>query len=206
MVEKIVIYLIGSLRNEKIPHIAKEIRSWSDKFEVFDDWFSPGPEADDFWRKYEKVRGSTYKQALKNYAGKHIYEFDNFHINRSHVAVLTLPAGKSGHMEFGKMRGQGKPGFVLFDKEPERWDVMYQIATEVCISMEELKAELMKLEVPRYKPIDYEAIASSINYHNQCAKLTLGELPLVTAEDIRRTLESTTLSVDKVIKHFSEEK
>ena len=57
------IYVIGSLKNDKIPHIAKELRETLG-VEVFDDWFSPGPEADDFWRKYEKVRGSSYAQAL----------------------------------------------------------------------------------------------------------------------------------------------
>jgi len=56
-----------------------------------------------------------------------------------------MPAGKSGHMELGYMIGQGKPCFVYFDKEPERWDVMYQFAKEVCFSMEELKLELLKI-------------------------------------------------------------
>lgn len=92
------IYLIGSLRNEKIPHIARELRETLG-VEVFDDWFSPGPEADDFWRKYEKVRGNTYKQALSNWAGKHIFEFDKFHIDRLKIGVMYMPAGKSGHLE-----------------------------------------------------------------------------------------------------------
>lgn len=140
---KPIIYLIGSLKNEKIPHIANEIRKLG--FEVFDDWFSPGPEADDFWRKYEKVRGSTYKEALNNYAGKHVYEFDKHHIDRSNIGILCMPGGKSAHLELGYMIGQGKKCFVLFDKEPERWDVMYQFAHAVCFSIEELKEELIKL-------------------------------------------------------------
>ena len=139
-----VIYLIGSLRNETIPHIANKIRKLG--FEVFDDWFSPGPEADDFWRNYEKVRGSTYKQALKNWAGKHIYEFDKFHIDRSDIGIMIMPAGKSGHLELGYMIGQGKKCFILFDQEPERWDVMYQFADEVCFSFEELQDELLKIK------------------------------------------------------------
>jgi hypothetical protein len=43
------------------------------------------------------------------------------------------------------MIGQGKPCFILFDEEPERWDVMYQFCMEngenVCFSQEELKKE-----------------------------------------------------------------
>ena len=91
--EEKVVYIIGSLRNKKVPHLAKRLRKLGFK-EVFDDWFSPGPEADDFWRKYEKTRGSTYKQALKNYAGKHIYEFDKFHIDRCDIGILYMPCGK----------------------------------------------------------------------------------------------------------------
>jgi hypothetical protein len=65
--QKSGIYLIGSLRNENVPILAKELREEL-KVEVFDDWFSPGPKADDYWRDYEHVRGSTYKQALRNFA------------------------------------------------------------------------------------------------------------------------------------------
>ena len=139
-----IIYLIGSLRNEKIPYLANDIRKLG--FEVFDDWFSPGPEADDFWRKYEKIRGSTYKQALNNYAAKHIYEFDKFHIERSDIGVLYMPAGKSGHLELGYMIGKGKPCYILFDEEPDRWDIMCQFANAVCFNFEELKEELEKIK------------------------------------------------------------
>jgi len=145
--EKKQIYIIGSLRNEKIPHIAKELRKLG--FKVFDDWFSPGPDADEFWRKYEKVRGSTYKEALRNAAGKHVFEFDKEHIDESQIGVLIMPAGKSGHLELGYMIGQGKPCFVFFEEEPERWDVMHQFAFEnggsICVTIDELKAELKKL-------------------------------------------------------------
>jgi len=143
--KKKVIYLIGSLRNENIPHMAKKLRD-EFKCEVFDDWFSPGPEADDFWRNYEKVKGSTYKEALNNWAGKHIYDFDKFHIDRADIGVLYMPAGKSGHLELGYMIGQGKPCFILFDEEPERWDVMYIFLKEnggdICFSYEELVEKL----------------------------------------------------------------
>ena len=144
-----VIYLIGSLKNQKIPVIAKQLRDELG-FEVFDDWFSPGPEADDFWRNYEKTRGSTYKQALNNYAGKHIFEFDDYHVERADIGVMIMPAGKSGHLELGVMMGSGKPGFVYFEEEPERWDIMYQFAMksggDICFNFDELKEKLLKLK------------------------------------------------------------
>lgn len=141
--ENEVLYIIGSLRNPKIPYIAKELRELGFK-EVFDDWYSPGPHADDHWREFEKIRGSSYSQALNNWAGKHIFEFDKFHIDRSHIGVLCMPCGKSGHLELGYMIGQGKKGYVLFDKEPKRWDIMYQYCDGVFFNLNDLKKELIK--------------------------------------------------------------
>lgn len=138
------IYVIGSLRNKKIPFFAKELRE-ALGVEVFDDWFSPGPEADDYWRKYEKARGSTYSEALKNWAGKHVFEFDKYHIDRLGIGVMIMPAGKSGHLELGYMIGQGKKGYILFDEEPERWDVMVQFATGVFFKKEDLIDELIRV-------------------------------------------------------------
>ena len=131
-----IIYLIGSLRNPEIPHIGNRLREIG--FEVFDDWFAPGKIADDEWQAYETVRGHSYKQALRGYAANHIFDFDHHHLNRADIGLLVLPAGKSGHLELGYLIGQGKPGYVLFDAVPERWDVMYQFATNVFFNLEEL--------------------------------------------------------------------
>ena len=136
------LYLIGSLRNEAIPPLGNALRSLG--FEVFDDWFAPGPEADDFWQKYEKGRGRSYGDALQGHAGKHVFEFDKGHIESSDLCVLALPAGKSGHLELGYFLGKGKPGYILFPEEPERWDVMYQFATGVFFDLGSLTDRLLK--------------------------------------------------------------
>lgn len=134
------IYLIGSLRNPEIPRIGNYLREIG--FEVFDDWFAGGKIADDEWQAYEQLRGRPYDVALKGYAAQHVFHFDLEHIERADIGVLALPAGKSGHLELGYMIGQGKPGYVLFDKEPERWDVMYNFATEVFFNLPELGRRL----------------------------------------------------------------
>ena len=134
-----VIYLIGSLRNPDIGAIADKLRKAG--HEVFDDWYSAGPEADDWWRTYEKAKGHNYKEALSGYAAKHVFEFDKSHLDRCDIAVLALPAGKSGHLELGYILGRGKPGYILLD-DPDRWDVMYQFADDVFYSVEELITEL----------------------------------------------------------------
>ena len=52
--------------------------------------------------------------------------------------MLMLPAGKSGHLELGWALGQGKPGFILLDADPERYDVVYRFATGVATDVQEL--------------------------------------------------------------------
>jgi len=133
------IYLIGSLRNPKIIEIATKLREAG--HEVFDDWYAAGPEADDYWQKYEIAKGNNYKQGLQGYAAKHVYEFDKYHLDRNDIAVLALPAGKSGHLELGYMIGKGKKGYILLE-DPDRWDVMYQFANGVFYKIEELIEEL----------------------------------------------------------------
>lgn len=123
------LYLIGSLRNPAVPMLGHTIRKMG--FEVFDDWHGAGPEADDHWQKYEQARGRTYAEALEGYAAKHAFAFDKAHLERSDIGLLIMPAGKSGHLELGWMAGKGKTTYILFDQEPERWDVMVQFATQV---------------------------------------------------------------------------
>jgi hypothetical protein len=133
------IYLIGSLRNEAIPAIGSCLRDLG--YEVFDDWFAAGPEADDYWKQYETARGHGYAEALRGHAAEHVFHFDQGHLDSSDLGVLVLPAGRSGHLELGYIIGQGKPGFILHDN-PERWDVMYRFATGVFFTDEELYNEL----------------------------------------------------------------
>ncbi len=140
------IYLIGSLRNPEVPKLAEVLRNAG--HEVFDDWYAAGPEADDWWQKYEHGRGHDLQTALAGFAARHVYTYDRNHLDRCDVGVLCLPAGKSGHLELGYMIGQGKHGFILLDKEPERFDVMYNFAT-VCSSADKLVCQLAK-----YLPIE----------------------------------------------------
>jgi hypothetical protein len=144
--------LIGSLRNPNIPKIAQEIRKVG--FEVFDDWFAAGPEADDYWQKYETERGHDYSQALDGYAARHVFEFDKFHLDRCDIGVLALPAGKSGHLELGYLRGLGKPCFIMFEEVPDRYDVMYQFADNVCFGLDSLLSVLKNVSVTYFSPDD----------------------------------------------------
>lgn len=140
------IYLVGSLRNPRVTEVAAELRLHG--WEVFDNWMAAGPEADDSWMKYSKEKGLSYKEALQSYEAKHVFEFDKYHLDRCDMAILMLPAGRSGHLEIGYMAGKGKPTFALFDAEPDRYDVMYQFLSSVHFSVADLidgiKAEELK--------------------------------------------------------------
>lgn len=122
-----VLYLIGSLRNERIPLLAEQIRKDNPRVEVFDDWYSAGPEADDCWKSHQQSKGLTYEQALKGHAAQNVFTFDKRHLDRSTHAILVLPAGKSGHMEIMYAAyGAKLKTAILLDPEDVRWDVMYQ--------------------------------------------------------------------------------
>ena len=143
------IYLIGSLRNPEIPLIGNKLRDAG--IDVFDEWHDAGPEADDYWKKDQQSRNRTYPEALVSYAASHVFEFDKYHLDRCDGAVLILPAGRSGHIELGYMVGKDKPTYVLFDKDTDRWDVMYKFASGVFFDLDEL---IKKLNGP--SPADLE--------------------------------------------------
>jgi len=130
------VYLIGSLRDPQVPTVAKALRDIG--LDVFDDWYAAGPEADDYWQKYEKQRGHRLDEALEGYPAWHVFDYDHRHLLRADAGVLLMPAGKSCHLELGYLMGTGKPGYVLFDKEPERFDVMYRFCRKVFFDLPSL--------------------------------------------------------------------
>ena len=138
------IYIIGSLRNPRIPEIANTLAAAG--IEAFADWYQPGPEADDYWKKYSQARGLSYKDALKSHGANQIFDFDKAHLDRCDAAVMVAPAGKSAHLELGYTIGKGKPGYILFDGEPERWDLMVKFATRVFFSTDDLLYEINEVQ------------------------------------------------------------
>lgn len=130
------IYVMGSMRNPRIPEIAILLRSIG--WDAFDDWHSVGPEADDYWQAHEKLRGRAFREALAGYHAQHAFALDEFHIDRCDAGLLVLPTGRSAHIEFGVFRGAKKPRYILMDGEPERFDLMYNYATKIFTSLDEM--------------------------------------------------------------------
>lgn len=138
------IYIMGSLRNPEIPKFANRLSA--EGFEVFADWFAPGPNTDDYFRKYAKIRGWSYKEALNSLAARQVFRFDLHHLETCHAAVMLMPAGKSAHLELGYLRGRETPAYILFDREPKRYDIMTQFASDIFFAESELVTELKTLE------------------------------------------------------------
>jgi nucleoside 2-deoxyribosyltransferase len=93
---------------------------------------------------YERMRGRTYVEALDGWHAKHVFDFDKRHLDRATAGVLVSPAGKSAHLELGYLLGKGKPGFIFFTEEPERWDIMTQFATGLHTNVDALIADLQE--------------------------------------------------------------
>jgi nucleoside 2-deoxyribosyltransferase len=136
------IYLIGSLRNPEVPKTSQLLRSAGHY--VFDEWYSPGPQADEYWQAYEQQRGLRYVEALNEPHAWNVLNFDKRNLDQCDTAVLLLPAGKSGHMELGYMVGCGKRTYIVLNGEPERWDVMYRFATQCVYDVHSLLEVLAK--------------------------------------------------------------
>jgi hypothetical protein len=127
-----------------VPEIATRLRTDLGKWEIFDDWYAAGPEADDYWKKYEQSRGSGYIEALNGYAANHVFEFDKHHLDTSRAGILILPAGRSGHLELGYLSGRGAYTAIVLSEgyEEERFDVMYRFATRVTYNLEDIIKDL----------------------------------------------------------------
>lgn len=144
------IYLIGSLRNPRVPEVANILRA--DGHYVYDDWYATSEDADDWWKRYEQGRGHSFVEALNGWAATHVYLNDKQHLDELNTGVLVMPCGKSAHLELGYMIGQKKDGYILLDEDPERYDCMYKFAAGVYQKLDELREALKKRRGVRGMP------------------------------------------------------
>ena len=142
-ISKLLVYIIGSLRNPEVANIAKQLRDHPE-FDIFDDYMAAGPEADDFWKIYETNRGRTFKEALAGRAAGHVFNYDRAYLDLADVVVVILPAGKSCMIEAGYSNARGKKVFFLLDKEhvDGRYDVMKKFADGFYTNIDDLTTAL----------------------------------------------------------------
>lgn len=132
-----MVYIIGSLSNPRVEEVADRLRE--EGFDAFDQWRAA---KGDFWADYALRRKLPMKEALKLDFVETAFQFDMKYLKACTAAVLVMPAGRSGGLELGWVLGQGKKGYILYDGEPERPDLMAKLATEVFFNIEDLIKEL----------------------------------------------------------------
>lgn len=132
-----MIYIIGSLGNPKVEEVADRLREAG--LSVFDQWRAA---KGDFWADYAIRRKLPFKEAIKLDFVETAFQFDMKYLKACTAAVLVMPAGRSGGIELGWVLGQGKPGYILYDGEPERPDLMAKLATGIFFDIESLINEL----------------------------------------------------------------
>ncbi len=139
--KKPLVYLIGRLKNHKIVEIANFLRRHG--YDVFEDWYYVGPDADDWWQKREKARGRTYIEALRGRAAQNTFLFDKSYLDMARAVVLVAPAGKSAFMELGYSKGGGKATFILLPGGTlKRYEVMTKFADAVLETKEDILKSL----------------------------------------------------------------
>ncbi len=102
---------------------------------------------------------------------------------------MCMPCGKSGHLEFGNVLGSGKRGYILFDGEPERWDVMYQFADGLFFDYESLKNELIE---KGWKPTERNGLSNLFMWFH-CARengLSIEDAKRYTQGRLEKTMEN----------------
>jgi len=142
--EKTFIYLIGALKNQRIPDIGNLLRAQG--YDVMDEWFTPGEMADVNLQEYERRRGRTYAEALNGRSVRNTFLFDRSYLDMADVVVLAMPAGKSAMLELGYAAGRKKSTILFLDgAEPDRYDVMTRFVDRVCKTETELLIALKEL-------------------------------------------------------------
>ena len=128
-----MLYIIGSLANPRLEDVSDQLREAG--FDVFDQWRCA---QGDYWADYALRRKMPFREAMKMDFVETAFNFDMKYLQKADAGVLVMPAGRSGGMELGWLLGQGKRGYILYDGEPERPDLMTKLATDVCFNIDEL--------------------------------------------------------------------
>lgn len=138
------IYLASSWRNPMQPNAVRVLRDAG--HEVYDfrnppDGIPNGfrwSELDPDWTSW---KAATYRKMLGKPLAQQGFNSDFTGMKWADVGVLLLPCGRSAHLELGWMAGAGKRTIIL-THDGEEPELMALLASEICISMDEVLASL----------------------------------------------------------------
>ncbi len=140
------VYVASSFRNLRQPAVVKALRKAG--FEVYD-FRHPAPgergfawaEVDPGWKRWDV---ETFREALDHPVALYGFRLDFNALRECDCCVLVNPCGRSAHLEAGFAIGSGKPVFLLL-QEGDEPELMYLMAGELCVNMDELIDEMRRL-------------------------------------------------------------
>jgi hypothetical protein len=97
---------------------------------------------DPLWQEWSTCK---FRDALKHPIAERGFRSDFKAMQWADTCVLVMPCGRSAHLEAGYFVGAGKRLVILLAKdEPE---LMYKMASSICITMDEMVAAVEKRTV-----------------------------------------------------------
>lgn len=144
------IYVASSWRNTYQPHVVHRLRLQG--HEVYDfknpptgvpgfSWSEIDPEWQNWSAKQYRDHVTTHPIAARGFVT------DLRGMMWADTCVLVLPCGRSAHLEAGWFCGQGKRCIVL-TQDGEEPELMALLATDICISLEEVLDRLSGYVAP----------------------------------------------------------
>lgn len=134
------IYVASSWRNPHQPHVVAVLRAVG--HEVYD--FRNPAEGetgfgwDEISPNWGKWTPGEYRKALTHPAAVRGYKRDLDALAGADTTVLVLPCGRSAHLELGFAAAMRQETFVVCDRVLDQPELMYKLATGICLDVDEL--------------------------------------------------------------------
>lgn len=141
------IYVASSWRNTFQPQVVRHLREAG--HDVYD-FKNPSPGDNGFsWRqcatKEQLANPTSFRdEVLTHPIAQAGFNKDMNALRGCDACVLVLPCGRGAHLELGWATGAGKRTIVLLDCPISEPELMYAMNGSLCVSIEEVVAELNK--------------------------------------------------------------
>lgn len=145
------IYVASSWRNDRYPDVIRCLREAGHKVYDFRRPRMAGPgtantafnwsDIDPNWQTWTPQQ---FREALKHPVARAGFDSDLAAMTWADAFVLVTPCGWSAHLELGWAVGNGKPAFILLSRE--RPELMYSLATGLCMTIGEVVSSLKAWE------------------------------------------------------------
>lgn len=146
--KRLKVYVASSWRNPRQGAVVAALRQAG--HDVYD-FRAPALGQDGFsWSEidlnWQTWTPRKFREALQHLAAKRGFSFDVRALASADATVLVLPCGRSAHLELGYAAGSGQRTFVLCDSTLDEPELLYLMATGICLDIAELLDELQRTQ------------------------------------------------------------